>query len=207
MTMIKAIIFDYDGVLQDTFELHRCKIKEFSGIDLCREDYQAIHDGNFPGSHFKPLQNINWSDYGDFVYPIHLSLKMEMKIKTIITQFSKQFSLFVLTSSGTKNISGYLKNNDLNSNFKEVFGAEICRNKEEGFNMIFKKYGFSAEECLFVTDTLGDILEANKVQVKTIAVDFGFHDRKRLEKGSPYAIVSSFDDIRDIVKNMSINYL
>ncbi|MBI2112526.1 HAD family hydrolase [Candidatus Woesearchaeota archaeon] len=81
------------------------------------------------------------------------------------------------------------------SQFHEVLGAEIDPSKAERFYLLFKKYDIKPEECLFVTDTLGDILEANQVMVKTIAVDFGFHERKRLKKGNPAMIVSTFSEL------------
>ena len=40
------------------------------------------------------------------------------------------------------------------------------------------------------------------VGVKTIAVDFGFHERERLEKGNPFKIVSSFDEMLKVIENM-----
>jgi len=40
-----------------------------------------------------------------------------------------------------------------------------------------------------------------KVNVKTIAVDFGFHDRKRLEKGHPFKIVSNFKEMKETIDN------
>lgn len=68
--------------------------------------------------------------------------------------------------------------------------------------MLFNKHDFNNEDCIFITDTLGDILEANKVGVKSIAVDFGFHERERLEKGNPFKIISNFKDIRKIIENI-----
>ncbi|MBI2112527.1 hypothetical protein HYT52_03265 [Candidatus Woesearchaeota archaeon] len=103
--MIKAIIFDYDGVLQDTFELHRAKIKEFSGVDLSVEDYKAMHDGNFFTNVTGKFKQINWPAYRDFIYPIHLSLRIDNNTKQIILELSKKYNLFVMTAAGTKILS------------------------------------------------------------------------------------------------------
>ena len=48
--------------------------------------------------------------------------------------------------------------------------------------------------------TLGDILEGHKAGVRTIAVDFGFHGRDRLEKGEPFKIVSSFEEVMEEIR-------
>jgi phosphoglycolate phosphatase len=76
-----------------------------------------------------------------------------------------------------------------------VLGVETHKSKEVKFGIIFEETGLLKDECVFVTDTLGDILEANKVGVRTIAVTFGYHDEKRLAKGNPSVLVSDFKEI------------
>ena len=53
-----------------------------------------------------------------------------------------------------------------------------------------------------MTDTLGDILTANKIGINTIAVDFGFHKKERLKKGNPLKIISKFEDLLGLIKNI-----
>lgn len=53
---------------------------------------------------------------------------------------------------------------------------------------------------LLVDLRLGDILEANKIHIKTIAVDFGYHDKKTLKIGKPFRIISRIDEID--IKNL-----
>lgn len=65
--------------------------------------------------------------------------------------------------------------------------------------MLFQKYRYSPADCLFVTDTLGDILEAQEVGVRTVAVDFGYHPRSLLEEGEPWKIISEFSTLLDLV--------
>ena len=64
---------------------------------------------------------------------------------------------------------------------------------------LLKKYGLKKEECIFITDILGDILEANLAGIKTFAVNFGFHDEEVLKKGSPAKIISSFAEIDKLI--------
>ena len=64
---------------------------------------------------------------------------------------------------------------------------------------LLKKYSLTPKDCIFVTDTLGDIIEANDVNVKTIAVDFGYHSRTVLSKGKPFAIISDLNEIKKMV--------
>ena len=197
---MKAIIFDFDGVIHDTFEFHRKKIKEFTGIDLSVQDFKKIHKKNFFLAVPKKFNQINWKKYPDFVHDGVAKFVINKKIKKTIIELNKNYSLFIVSSGGENNISNYLSNNKIKYIFKEILGMETFKKKTDKFNFIFDKYNLATSECLFVTDTLGDIIEANEVDLKTIAVDFGFHCRKTLEEGNPYKIISSFEEILNIVK-------
>ncbi len=192
---MKAIIFDFDGVIHDTFEFHLNKIKQFTGIQFSKEEFSALHNGNFFNSKIKNFKKIDWVKYREFVYDDFIFLKLNEEIRTILLKLKEKYDLYIISSNGKKNISAYLGNNNILFVFKEVFGPEINTSKEEKFKLLFEKYSLLSNDCLFITDTLGDILEANRVNVKTIAVDFGYHQRDLLSKGNPYRIISKFDEI------------
>jgi HAD superfamily hydrolase (TIGR01509 family) len=196
---IRAIIFDYDGVIHNTFNFHREKVKEFTGVLLSESEYRDMHNGNFFDNKNNRLQNVDWPSYRDFIYDLQSKLKIENEIKNTLLELSKTHELFIVTSGGNKNISDYLKNNGIAKIFKEVLGLESHRSKVDKFNYIFKKHSLAPDDCIFVTDTLGDILEANELGIKTIAVDFGYHPRETLEKGRPFKIISQFSAILDTI--------
>ncbi|MBM3232725.1 HAD family hydrolase [Candidatus Pacearchaeota archaeon] len=90
----------------------------------------------------------------------------------------------------------------MNHIFSEILGFETHKSKEEKFRILFSKHNLKIDECIFVTDTLGDIFEASKVGLRTIAVDFGFHDKGRLKKGKPLMILSKFEDILPAIEKL-----
>lgn len=195
----KAIIFDFDGVIHDTLEFHREKIREFADIDLAPQEFRAmLCGGNFFQSVPEEIRNVDWRGYTDFIRSEQSALKVESEIKEILLALGKRYDLFIVSSGGTGNISGYLGNNGLAGIFKEVLGWEFHKSKTEKFRHVLCKYGLAFEECVFVTDTLGDILEANEAGIRTVAVDFGYHDRETLEKGSPWKIISSLEGLTKI---------
>ena len=61
--------------------------------------------------------------------------------------------------------------------------------------MVFDEYKIGYKDCIFVTDTLGDIKEAIKCNVQSIAVTWGFQPKERLLKGNPYAIVETPEEL------------
>lgn len=195
MKTIKAIIFDFDGVIHNTFEFHRKKIKEFTGAGLSKQEFREIHNGNFFDNENNKIKNIDWMEYKDYIYQELSSLEIEKEIESVLLKLHVRYNLFIISSGGAKNISSYLKKNNIDFVFKEVIGVEFHKSKVKKFDFIFDKYKLKPENCFFVTDTLGDILEANDLSIKTIAVDFGYHKKEILEKGNPFRIISKMNEI------------
>ena len=203
MTM-KTIIFDFDGVIHDTYEMAYQINLEISDVDLTREQHRDFFNGNMferviidkdkekaESDKFYALQN------EAFKY-----LKIDENIRENLEKLAKDYSLFIISSNQEDALNTYFQNNNFTHIFKELLGAEIHQSKVEKFKYLFEKYNLIADDCIFVTDTLGDILEGNKVGIRTVAVDFGFHKRDRLEKGNPFKIVSSFDEVVKTIKEI-----
>ena len=197
---MKTIIFDFDGVVHDTFELAYSINVQMYGKELTRNDYRDFFNGNIFES--KAVTKTDNETFFKLQEEAFKYLEIDEDIRENLEKLSKEHDLFIISSNQEYNLNTYFKNNDFTHVFKEVLGAETHRSKVEKFKYLFEKYDLSPQDCVFVTDTLGDILEGNKVGVKTIAVDFGFHERARLEKGNPYKIVSNFDDILQVISEV-----
>ncbi len=199
---IKAIIFDFDGVIHNSFGFHYEKVNEFSGAALSEDEFRDVHNGNFFQNKNNKLKDMDWIKYRNFIYEPMVQLKIEQDTKDTLLALAKSHTLFIISSGGKKNISDYLENNGIRGIFKEILGGEMSRSKIEKFNYVFQKYTLTSNECVFITDTLGDILEANEIGLKTIAVDFGYHSKETLEKGRPFKIISKFKDIAQVIESI-----
>ncbi|MFP4403632.1 MAG: HAD family hydrolase [Nanoarchaeota archaeon] len=197
---MKAVIFDFDGVIHNTFDFHRKKIKDFFGIDLSKQDFEKIHECNFFKNKNGSIKNIDWTKYPNFIYDEISNLNVQNDIRDVLFKLNERYNLFIVSSGGTKNINDYLGNNGIITIFREVLGLEFDKSKVNKFKYLFDKYNLTPDNCLFVTDTLGDIIEANEVNLKTVAVDFGYHGRETLKKGNPYKIISKMDELLLILK-------
>lgn len=193
--MTKAVIFDFDGVIHDTFEFHRQNLELFSNQTISPDEFRQHFYGNVFKSEASFSANVHWEGYADFIHDRFSGLKTDSHIKSTIEKLSQQFSLFVISSAEDIHLHAYFRNNNLHHHFVSLLGCRTHVSKVEKFKSILEKHTLLPDECVFVTDTLGDILEAREVAVKTVAVDFWYHDAKLLQQGNPHAIISKFDHI------------
>jgi len=200
---IRTIIFDVDGVLCDTFEFHRIRIAEFVGTMMSVDDFRNIHNGNFFETVPQEIKDTDWRAYAKYIYHEQSALLIVDATKKSIKTLSESYALHLVSSGSEINIEELLRNNGLHDHFNEILGLESHRLKIDKFKFLIEKYHLHAEECLFVTDTLGDILESNEVNIPTIAVDFGYHDTKTLQRGNPLGIISHFDEIELLLQGLS----
>lgn len=201
---MKAIIFDFDGVIHDTFELAYKVNVEIFGEDLTKEKYRDFFNGNI--FEHPEINHVNTEKFFKLQNEAFEYLKIDDNIRKNLEELSKLYPLFIISSNQEKTLETYFKNNNFIHIFKEILGAETHQSKVEKFKHLFKKHNLKAIDCIFITDTLGDILEGKKVSVSVIAVDFGFHQKDRLKKGSPFKIVSSFDEILEVIKEVKNLY-
>ncbi|NCU42312.1 MAG: HAD family hydrolase [Candidatus Moranbacteria bacterium] len=189
------IFFDFDGVLHNTFFVHLREIRKFSNIDLTEQEYRDLHNGNFFENREEKLKNFDWNGYRDYVHSRISSLTMEKRIKNVLETLAKKYAFAIVSASGEKILEEYIKHNDLSHFFSDILGGDFHHSKEVKFNHLLEKYNLSLDDVLFVTDTLGDILEAHKVGIRTIAVTFGFHKRELLLEGNPFACIDTPEEL------------
>ena len=193
--MRKFVFFDFDGVLHNTFEFHLERIESILGAALSEEDYRAMHDGNFYRKPSIPIKNEDWVLYNKSIEVELRKLRLRPDVKRHIEQLSQIYTLLLVTSGSRKPIEGYLQQNGVLDCFIDALYREDSLSKVEKFKTFFERYGANSGNSVFVTDTLGDVAEANEMELRSIAVTFGFHDRERLEKGKPYNIVDTWEGI------------
>ena len=65
--------------------------------------------------------------------------------------------------------------------------------------MVFEKYNIGPDDCVMITDSKGDILEAREKDVESIAVTWGFNNYDVLLSGEPFRIVRLPDELPNAV--------
>ena len=198
--MLKNLIFDFDGVIADTHDINWFLSHEHDET-ATYEDFLAHHDGNVyaePRIKFKPeSSHLFFDEYRKRVTTSHLEKSIEP-----LKRLKEKYSLYIISSTSEPVIKEILEKSQILDIFVRILGQETHESKVEKFKMLMEDDVVTSENTVFVTDTLGDIKEAHKVGIKTIAETFGFHNRERLETGEPFKIVDSWEEIERTVDGL-----
>lgn len=200
----KLVIFDFDGVLINTHDFAFASYKELNK-DFTWEKFQDFSNGNFHktvGSEMNDGFRVPEDEKWDEMYSEKIKeLTITDLLVEIIKNLSLDYILAIVSSSSTKCISNFLSKEKI-TDFSDILGTDVHKSKVIKINSLLEKYNIKPNNAIFITDSLGDILEGNECNVKSIGVTWGIHPRETLEKGNPIIIIDNPMDLLITVQNM-----
>lgn len=204
---VASIIFDFDGVLADSFEtlfsLNSDALR-LIGRSLTRKDYRALFSGNIhhglrrliddddARTKFNRFKKSNFSKY-------YSSAKLFPFAKNLAESLCKTRSLGIVSSTRKPFIERLLKKNKTRKFFKIVLGS-TAHSKEKELAQAAAFMKVPGKRTIFVTDTAGDIKAGKKMGFRTFAVAWGFHGKAALRKARPENI---FVDAAGLYRHLS----
>jgi phosphoglycolate phosphatase len=201
---MKTILFDFDGVIVDSFQPALETHWELQPDEKFTEDYyRSCFEGNiydiFAGE--SEQEKAANKKFFEVYIPKLFELPVIPSIAETLEKLANNYRLIVVSSTITSPIFEWLAQHDLAKHFTEIMGSDVHKSKVEKIKMIFNKYNIKASDCVFITDTLGDLREAEKAGVSSLAVTYGFHEKERLQKGNPAGYINSPQEMaREIEK-------
>jgi phosphoglycolate phosphatase-like HAD superfamily hydrolase len=201
---VKSIIFDFDGVFGDTLE----PVTEFLSR-LTWQPKSKVRAGVLKLLMQNQKENRLQRYFKDMLAP-----KLEKFL------LSKENCLFHERIEEIQNVKvpmAILTNNysticrKLLGNYAHLFELIIGDNeadtKLKGFELIFKHPGFSKNTTVFITDSVGDILEASSILKKSqiYGVSWGFHSPEVLKDYLPKKhILTDFKSLNQHIANHTV---
>lgn len=181
--MIKAVIFDLDGVIADTEPLHFQSWKETlktHDVNLSKTFFIK----NIPGigdrkaAEFFATQHSLQANVDDLVNgkvasyrQLIKKVKPRQKAINLIERLGKHFPLAIASSSPTSHVTFVLKQLNIEKKFEAVVGKDGLRPKPfpDIYLTAAKKLGVRKENCIALEDTTTGILSAKAAGMFCIA--------------------------------------
>jgi phosphoglycolate phosphatase len=204
MTKKKLVIFDFDGVIVNTHEVSFA-LNQATNPHLTEELYSQMSHGNFYSSYESDTPILTFTPNPQFREEYRrgiLELVIPEVLKKTIINLSKKYHLAICSSAFDQTICDFLEKEELLDFFPDVFGVNVDKSKVVKLKMLVEKYNLEKEDAVFITDTLGDIVEANEAGVKSIGETWGLHNRELLEKGNPEIIIDEMEALEEVVERV-----
>lgn len=202
----KLIIFDLDGVLFDTPEhVNDFFLKKYP--TLTREIMSEMLTGNFHEELekmkkiHKPIEETPEEfEIRNKEYAMKKAkLPMYPGIEDLLENLhGRGYIITINTSALEKNCLPLLEYSDVSKYFDFIATKDISTSKVEKFKIIKEKYGVSDEDMIFITDTLGDIREAEVANIPTIAVTWGAHNHSFFTREPHRNLVKIVDTVTEL---------
>jgi len=197
--MNKFILFDFDGVIVDSFEI-AFSVKNMMCPSITREAYRALFEGNINDTIMDDIMHDDKCRHdldfnAEYIPKIKEQVQVFSGMKEAIQQLAISYNLVIISSTDSALVKEVLERDNLAKCFKEIFGNDVHKSKVEKIKMVFSKFGVTSGDCVFVTDTLGDMREAEKMKIGSIGVSWGFQQLETLKKGNSFKIVDRPDQL------------
>ncbi|QQR76339.1 HAD family hydrolase [Candidatus Nomurabacteria bacterium] len=111
--------------------------------------------------------------------------------------------LAINTSAGERNCNPLLERAGILPCFSFMATSEVGRSKVEKFKIILERYNTTAGETIFITDTVGDIREASVLNIPTIAVTWGSHDREYFMREKYEKLLAVVDTVEELFEKIN----
>jgi phosphoglycolate phosphatase len=204
---MKLIIFDFDGTLFDTFDSVYYMLKnillEYNFKIKNKKDFSKIYNENFYETMKKDgIKGKRLNKLKKETALLRLKTAEEIGvfkgIPVVLKELKKKYKLAIISSSFGKSIKKSLKHSGILKYFDFVIGAEKEESKVKKIKLCMRKFKLKNSEVIYVGDTSGDVVEAKKAKVKSIAVSWGYQNKEMLKKARPDLIVNKIKDLIEL---------
>ena len=207
--MLKAVIFDIDGVLLDS---QQANIKFFQDL-LEKAEYkrpsekealQVLHLTMWDAikaltkERSKPKLKVVWEMGHHVKYPLEL-LKMPKDAKSVVKKLGKDYKLAIVTSRIEKGVEDFFQISNLRRQFRVVVSFEDYTNPKphpEPLLVALKRLKMKPKEVVYIGDTESDIKSAKAAGIKIIMYSKSVHKSADIN-------VASFKEIPGAIAKIS----
>jgi len=207
--VLRAIIFDYNGVLVNDLDVHEeayMKAAPEFGLSLNREVFRkyfsaspeqkrVLFFGEIPDEIWDRLFQTKTNYYFELVKRRNLLCP---EVEETLVSLSEKYMLGLVTNTPRVYFERVFPSG-LALLFREmIFSDEMSNPKPspEPLMEVMKKVGVTADQCCYVGDSISDITMARRAGVRIFVITTGDGSREELEGAGPDGIMSSLSELK-----------
>lgn len=205
----KTLIFDFDGVIADSFEITVEILKKLCLISWDRSDREL---GKKESGYFRTLSSEElffkmpkWKLFVMVVYARYKlagaigKIKPTSGIKSELEKLKDAgYVLGIISSNYDGSIRKFLEVNNMNF-FDFIYSSSVLLKKGKRLREVIDRRGLSREEVIFIGDETRDIEAAKKAGVRIVSVGWGFTSEEVLKKYNPDYIIRKPEELSGVI--------
>lgn len=200
------VLFDFDGVIADSLECFESCLAEAAraeGVEELarREAFLEVFDENMSAG----LRDLGLDEARLQRVLAGLAERLERRfaevaffpgMADVLNELSKRAAVLVITSNFSGVVRRSLEQNGVLV-VPGVIGGERERSKVREIRAAMAEH--PGAPAWYVGDTRGDMIEGREAGARTVAVTWGWHDRKRLLTAKPDRVAERPEDLLDLL--------
>lgn len=208
--MIKNVIFDWSGVINDdlltVYKTIMEIFKKFGAKEISLEEFKEEWEQPYmrfynkygiftklPREEEKVIYGVTYnsmvSKYPPKSYPY---------IKDTLQKFKKAgVNMIVISSNLRETLLSDIEKFDLQEIFNEVNGD--VHDKAEDIQETIQRNNFNPEETIFIGDTTHEVGAGKSAGTKTAAVTWGYNNEDKLRAANPDYIIHNLEELESII--------
>jgi HAD superfamily hydrolase (TIGR01509 family) len=209
---MKVVIFDFDGTIADTFETV-LQITNDLATELgypcpTPEDVQRLRN-------LDSREIIRQSGIPLFRLPFLMKrLKAELRneihklkpipaMKDVLIQLKQRGTpMGIVTSNSQENVQTFLRNHDLVDLFEFTHSGTTLFGKGRVIRQLLKQHNLKPGNVVYVGDETRDIEAAKNIQIRVIAVAWGFNSAEALARQNPDFMIHQPGELTRVVRQL-----
>lgn len=110
--------------------------------------------------------------------------------------------LFIVSSNSLHNVRHFLHKNELHTYFLEIYGGVGMFGKAPALRRLLKEQNIELADAIYIGDELRDIEAAQSINLRIIAVTWGFARHRDLENAEPSGLADTPADILRLLEEL-----
>jgi phosphoglycolate phosphatase len=194
--MKRAVIFDFDGTVADTFGL---AVDIFYHVTnrtepIPKDEIAGLRALSLPevalalGVPWWKVPYLAWRGRRLFADRIHQAAAVPGMAETL-QQLQASHDLYIVSSNSVANVRTFLKEHGLSDYFQQIYGNARLHGKGRLLRIICQRGDYDRAKTVYVGDETRDIEAAHHAGLKSIAVAWGYNNIQALHSHKPDKIV------------------
>lgn len=209
---VKIILFDFDGTLADTLDaivrITNHLAGDFGFQPATPQDIENLR--NLTSLQIVKNSGIPLIKIPFLLHRVKIELNHEIQqlkpiegIKEVLIELKKLgYKLGIVTSNSEENVKLFIEKNGWQNLFEYLYSTTTLFGKSQVIKKFLDREKINLKDAIYVGDETRDIEAAKKINIKVVAVSWGFNSKQVLVDSHPDFAIDRPDELIEVITRL-----